>query len=832
MGIRKKLVLCLLAVLVPILAVSLFATHLLDRQLRERTATALANAQRLEAARINEVLSAYALDARRLAAGAHLKEFLEKTNAYRQALKNNPHLAGAESEKPLIGGYDNFPIIDPGASWPLQHLALELQRKAGIIGSAIVDLRLVDRDGKTLGESIGFGWHPTDEKLVNRSMRTVRTYFGNAFRNEKDQDRLGIVSPVISLSGKVVGAILMESRLRPITDLMSMHEGVGYSSEAHIAQATPDGSAQFITPLRFDRAAAFGHLVPEAANKPVNMALQSEKSQVVTALDYRGMESILAIQKIPQTGWGLVVKIDSAEAYEPVQKLRNWLKFATLASIVFVLLIYLFCLMPIARRLKKTAAAAKQITNGHLTTKIADNSNDEISDVASTINSLARDLEQDQKKRGEVEAQLLHQALHDDLTGILNRKHANKVINQLNAEYGKSHSVLFLDLNGFKDVNDLYGHAAGDEVLKTVARRLSAEIPEGGTLARWGGDEFVVILPNTDEKQATEFGVILHNVFDTSIQSAEGTHTISCSVGLASSSHKRSLDDALIAADALMYEQKKQQRFNRSKGGMAARGVERALNEDRMEVWYQPMLRIQRPGNYELIGAGTHIRIRSNNGGYVLADEFMQDIQGQSLCIEMDNRLFRLSLQALHRWKTAGMVDDSFALSIKPTELTLNDPVFPTLLQNQLQAASIDASQIVLELPSLMKSVRPETIKLLDDMNVRLAMDGISIEPDVLKQLNAVNPAMAMLGKPWLDDEIVLPHLVSICQQKNVSVLARNIETREQLGVLHDLGVTHFQGRLFEQPVRAVDFVSRWGQTRLTGLGISLTKSIGMRLAG
>ncbi len=158
MGIRAKLVLCLLAVSVPLAAVSAFAIRLVDQQLTERTESALANTQRLEAARITEILSAYAHDARNLAAGAHVKNFVAASNAYRVALSNNA--VTSEIEESIVGGFDGFAIINPAAPWPLQQLALTLQRKAGIVGSAIVDLRPVDRQGGTLGESLGFSWNP------------------------------------------------------------------------------------------------------------------------------------------------------------------------------------------------------------------------------------------------------------------------------------------------------------------------------------------------------------------------------------------------------------------------------------------------------------------------------------------------------------------------------------------------------------------------------------------------------------------------------------------------------------------------------------------------
>ncbi len=827
MGIRNKLVLCLLVVLFPLVAVGTFATHLVNRQMAERTTAALATTQRLEAERISQILDSYASHARTLASGAHVRDFFTKLHAY-----HNAEFSTNSAMSTIIGGEDGLAIVDPEAVWPLQQLALALQRKAGIIGSSVVELRLVNREGKTLGETMGFSWEPVDEKLIDRSMRTVQTNFGDAFLNQDETQRLGMVSPVISYDGEVVGALIMESRLLPITSLIAKHERMGSTIEAHIAQPTPDGAAQFITPLRFDRTAAFNKVVPAEREQPVNDALRSSEIKVVKALDYRGVESFLAYQTISSTGWGLIVKIDTAETFAPAIELRSWLTWATGASIGFVAVLYLFLLVPIARRLNRAAAAARQIMDGNLSTRLVDTSGDEITELVSSINSLAQDLEEDQKMRCEVEARLRHQALHDELTGLLNRKHANKVIRQLGDDNNQENTVMFLDLNGFKDVNDLYGHAAGDVVLRCIAQRLSRQVPQGSTLARWGGDEFVVILPGASEDQATEFALKLHNVFDEPVDSGEGNHHLSCSIGLATSSDSKSLDDALIEADALMYEQKKRQRFHRSKGGMATRGLERALVEERVEMWFEPVVRLQRPGNYTLVGADTQLRVRNSEGGYIMAEEFMGDLADEALLRQLDERTIDLSLSTLRRWSMAEIVDARFRLCLKLSAHTLNDIIFPVLLEEKLNNLDVLPTQIQIEVLASAEPLNQEVLTALSDLGVPMALNGVDNEPNLLRYVPAIHPALAIIGKPSPNDAMVLPHLMDTCKELAVDVMARGVENREQLSQLHALGVTQFQGSLFEKHVTGVDFVSRWGQTRLTGLGKAMTPQSTMRLAG
>ncbi|NND93187.1 MAG: EAL domain-containing protein [Granulosicoccus sp.] len=827
MGIRTKLVLCLLAVLLPLVAVSSFAISLLDQQLVERTESALANTRRLEAARINEILAAYANDARGLASGAHIRQFVAATNTYRRTKRDGGDLQ--ELQGMTIGGYDGFAIVDQDAEWPLQQLALAAQRKAGIVGSEVVELKLVDDSGETLGETLGYSWTPADPSLLTQTLRSVKTRFGDAFVNDNGDQRLGMMSPVVSDSGEVVGAMLLETRLGPIIDLVSKHEGVGRSSEAHIAQPTVDGHAQFITALRFDRKAAFDKVVPEAKHLPIIQAMDSLGGNILHARDYRGVDSILAIETIPDTGWGLVVKIDQAEAYAPVYKLRRLLIIAAALSIVFVLVCYMFCLVPIARRLKRTAVAARKVMNGDLTTRVSDTIHDEIGHLAGTIDTLARELEADQKKRTEVEARLRHQALHDELTGLLNRQYANSVIQQLNADTRHSHTVMFLDLNGFKDVNDLYGHAAGDEVLIDVAGRLSRRIEDGVTLARWGGDEFVVILPCCEEDAATEFALSLHNAFDEPVVSSQGVHKLSCSIGLATSSDTKSLDDVLMEADILMYEQKKRMRQNRTKVNMAARTVERALKEDRVEVWYQPIVRFQRPGSYDLAGAEALVRVRSREGGIVGPEDFLPEVDSRELGSELDRCVLSQALGSLTRWNETGIVGRDFKLSLNVTAQSLNDPAFSAILNNQLQIASVSPEQIIIELPHYSK-VDPMVITHLRMLGVTMALDRMGEEPANLGQTSRLQPDIAKIDRRWLGDDVVAPHMVSICDELELKIIVEGIETREQMAALHALGIKYFQGFLFDRPLRAVDFISRWGESSVHGLGDRLSNLGPLRL--
>jgi len=611
-GIRAKLMLFLLSALIPVIVASTFTVYMIDRSFSSRIESELANTRRLEAARIRDMLANYRQDVESLAAGSHVRVFVGDLDAWRNGRLPPGH---------PIGGIDNFNPIDPANDWPLQQLALSMQRKAGVIGAEAVELRLVDRAGRILGETLGFEWEPDNPMLVEQTMNLGETQFGEAFLNSSDLARLAMVTPIFSEDAIIVGALLVETRLGPVVDLVEQHEGLSETSEAHIAQPTVNGDAEFITLLRFARDAAFKKIVPKETGLPINLSLESPGGRVVRAKDYRGVESILAIETLDETGWGLVVKMDQAEAYGPVRDFLGVILLAALATISLVVAGYCICLHPLANRLRRTTTAAHQIVDGNLQTRIQDDTPDEIGHMADIIDRLASDLHADQERRALAEDRLRHQASHDALTSLHNRQHANDVIRKMSQKKDCIATIMFLDLDGFKGVNDLYGHAAGDAVLVAVAGRLSALADENTTLARWGGDEFVAILPDVDKRQATLCALKMQALFDDPVATEYGTHHIGCSIGMATSGTGQSLNDVIIEADTLMYQQKKHRQSNIAVSTQTTRTIENALHDQRIEVWFQPIVKMRKNGQSRLTAAearsplGQGSRPESNHTG-------------------------------------------------------------------------------------------------------------------------------------------------------------------------------------------------------------------------
>ena len=837
LGIRIKLLLWLVLVILPIGAASSFAVKVIGTRLSERIEADLANTRRLEAARLNEVLDAYQRDALSLAEGEHVVRFLSDVDAAR---------AGLLPVDTVIGGIDGFEVVDIASAWPLQQLAEGMQRRAALLGSEIVEVQLVDRQGRILGSTADFGWVPRDPGQVARVLRSGELEFGNAFRTAEGNERLGMSVPVLDAEHAVVGAVQLETRLGPVVNLVGKHEGVGATSEAHIAQPMPNGDAEFITPLRFERDAAFSRVVPIGKATPINRALLAPRGNVVRAKDYRGEESVLAYETLPTTGWGLVVKIDAAEAFAPVSEIRRVISLAGLATVTVVVLGWMLFLHPIASRLQRAARGAERVANGEYLMPLDDRRVDEIGEMSRSIDSLAAELDADIRMRANAEEQLRHQAMHDELTGLFNRKHANEVIRRLDAEDNSANAaIMFLDLDGFKRINDRYGHAAGDEVLSTVARRLSAAVQFDATLARWGGDEFVVILPDSTVEQSAGLSERIRVLFAEPIMTSFGRHLVGCSIGLARAGTDQSLEHVLAEADERMYTEKQKRRPGAVLPSTVANAVELALEEDRLDVWYQPIVETRGRAGNRLAGAEALVRLRTRHGGIVTPGEFLGEIRDRTISRDLDRCVMHKALDAVARWRRCGMVDNGFRISVNLTGQSLADPELVGDIRDNLARLELPASVLTLELSEEAHAIDESIVLQLRTLGVRIAIDDIGMQHSNLDRLVRLCPDMVKIDRSWLSDpsgnpdgdlfghnnhhtRIVLPKLIDICRQMGLAITAEGVETMTQFDMLQELDVSMIQGFLFDAPQPGARFISRWG---LLGMDAELDHSLRLPLA-
>jgi len=224
----------------------------------------------------------------------------------------------------------------------------------------------------------------------------VRGQLGNTadilYFDERSQLSLYLSGP-LTFNNTLVGVMIIDSGVDTILSLVTEYTGLGLTGETQLAERDSNGDARFLTPTRFDPYAALNRTVPKAdSNSPIIEALSGKEQIDTDAIDYRGQRVLAATRYLNETDWGLVVKIDEAEAFAPVAQLRNWLIVAGLLASVAIAGVSIYEARTITKPIRAVTDAANRISQGELSRRVEGSSNDEIGTLGRAVNQMAQGL--------------------------------------------------------------------------------------------------------------------------------------------------------------------------------------------------------------------------------------------------------------------------------------------------------------------------------------------------------------------------------------------------------------------------------------------------------
>ncbi|CAO3454680.1 diguanylate cyclase/phosphodiesterase (GGDEF & EAL domains) with PAS/PAC sensor(s) [Azospirillum argentinense] len=236
---------------------------------------------------------------------------------------------------------------------------------------------------------------------------------------------------------------------------------------------------------------------PEGVNPLHDRAMAGYRGTGVT-VNAAGVEELSAIAAVPTAGWFLVARLPTAEAFEGVRDLQTFIATNSLMIAAFAATVLFIGMRRFFRPLTEAAKRMHQMADGHMElAPLPVHRMDEVGELAQGFNYLLGKLREQEAALRAGEARMAHMAHHDALTGLPNRTMFHDRLQQAidRAERGGTlFALLYIDLDGFKPINDTHGHSRGDEVLRVVARRLSGLLRKADLIARIGGDEFAIIL--------------------------------------------------------------------------------------------------------------------------------------------------------------------------------------------------------------------------------------------------------------------------------------------------------------------------------------------------
>jgi diguanylate cyclase (GGDEF)-like protein/PAS domain S-box-containing protein len=425
-------------------------------------------------------------------------------------------------------------------------------------------------------------------------------------------------------------------------------------------------------------------------------------------------------------------------------------------------------------------------------------------------------------------AQMTHSAQHDFLTGLPNRMLLNDRVSQaivLAPRHSKKVAVLFLDLDGFKHINDSLGHPIGDKLLQSIAKRLVSCVRSSDTVSRQGGDEFVVLLSEMEQSEDAAISAlrILQAVAEVHTIDHHDLH-VTTSIGLSVFPDDGKDAETLVKnADTAMYQAKENGRHSYQffRPAMTVRAVERqsieenlrrALERQEFTLHYQPKIRL-RTG--EITGAEALLRWSHPVRGPVSPTQFIPVAEDCGLILPIGQWVLREACKQARAWVDLGLPLGTMAVNISSMEF--RDDNFLESVFAILSETGLDPRSLELELTESVLMKRAESaasvLKTLRARGVQIAVDDFGTGYSSLSYLRKFPIDALKIDQSFVrqitsapDDATIVTAVISMGRSMKLRVVAEGVETREELAFLQNHQCDEAQGFYFSRPVLPQQF--------------------------
>lgn len=430
-----------------------------------------------------------------------------------------------------------------------------------------------------------------------------------------------------------------------------------------------------------------------------------------------------------------------------------------------------------------------------------------------------------EKKRDQEHIQYL--AHFDQLTGLPNRIMLNdriKYLLNMSQRNNEPLTLMFLDIDHFKNINDTLGHTIGDQLLIEIAQRLKDTIRDEDTVSRLGGDEFIMLFPNTDSNTAMHIATKLIDAV--SKPSNFDGHELSITPSIGISLYPNDGEDfetLLKHADTAMYKVKNDTRngfqfftqemqLNLARDLQLVNALRHALNRNELQLHYQPQLCID---DGHVIGAEALLRWNHPTLGAISPAEFIPIAEDSGQIIEIGEWVMKTAVNQMKEWIDSGFKPMVMAVNISAVQF--RQPDLSRLITDILSEAQLPHEYLELELTEAVTMQDPNTaieiMNRLHDQGIRMSIDDFGTGYSSLSYLKQFKVYKLKIDQSFVrdikdneDDRSIISAIIHMANNMGMRTIAEGVETSEQLAFLRLHGCNEVQGYYFSRPIPAEEF--------------------------
>lgn len=721
-------------------------------------------------------------------------------------------------------------------------------------------IQVMGTDGKVLAS--------TDRTEIGAS-RVSEPYFRSAMEGRTKpqvvpgaEGKLSVYNAsVISTSQGPSGVVAIKTPATFLGQLSKDHNGLGETGEFTAVARSADGTLVSLTPWRFDPATTLRPSVP-VAGVVDDKNFTVEEKRLDKGKDYRGEEVLAVSQYFEPFDWRITAKIDHDEAYAQIDALRNILLLITFVVFILIILVVVEITYSLTTPLVRLTRLTEKYRRGDYRERATVHTKDEIGRLALSVNEMVdelqsqrrklqqtlgkessepdrdvttlasevtrrkRELERALKKLSTTERQVRHQALHDALTGLPNRllfeDRVREALKRAKRRKGLI-AVLFIDLDRFKVINDSLGHMLGDKVLRIVSERLLKCLREEDTIARFGGDEFIILLDGiADQDAAVAAAKKIHATIRKPFTLQKRNFHLDMSTGISvypvdgkdAATLVRNADTALYRAKAgggggiKLYNQ--MMGFRATERMQLEDDLRKAVDAREFELYYQPICN----KHGRVIAGEALVRWNHPKLGLIYPNEFIRQAEEIGVADELGHQVIEMATREAVNWH-AIRKGTRVAVNVSGTQFSQSNLVAD--VKDVLQESGLSPKSLELEITesSAVGQVMTASSKLKDlkKMGITVALDDFGTGQSPLSYLRTLPVDVLKIDGSFVrnaledeDDMAMIDTVIAIARSHDLRVTAEGVEIKELWHVLRKLDIDGFQGYYLSKPVRRLAF--------------------------